>query len=236
MISFDQLSNLFNENRVYTRKRISKLAKQDWLKRIKKSVFVIADLSSRGVLSISYNALVNAMVEEAYISFEAALQHHGLYNQLLTNINAVSLQRHKTTTIDSVTYKFIKTQKQYFYGWESHTIDGQFVKIAMIEKALIDLIQFHRSKYSTDLVLEKLLTSQNDIKHQKLVEHALKANLTSRRIMGFLMNFVGLDSSKLHASVINRKSVSSISVSENNHYNHKWQLYYDQCFEQYFQK
>ena len=108
--------------------------------------------------------------------------------------------------------------------------------MARLEKALIDLIQFHRSRYSTDLVLEKLLAFQNDIEHQRLVEFALKANLTTRRIAGFLMDFTGMDSSELHASAANRQSVSSISASENNRYNHKWKLYYDQTFEQYFQK
>ncbi|MCJ7659355.1 MAG: hypothetical protein MUO67_09420 [Anaerolineales bacterium] len=236
VVTFEQLSSLFDENRKYTRKRISKLANQGWLKRIKKGVFVMADLSSRGALSISYNAIVNIMVEEACISFEAALQYHGLFDQLLTNINSISLKQYKTTTIDRITYKFIKTQQQYFYGWETHIIDGQSVKIARIEKALIDLLQFHRSRYATDLVLEKLLAFQNEFTHQKLIGFALKANLTTRRIMGFLMDFANMDTGELHASVANRQSVSSISTSDNNQYNHKWKLYYDQYFEQYFQK
>ncbi len=234
VITFDQLSSLFNKNREYTRKRISKLTQQGWLKRIKKGVFVLADLSSRGTLSISYNAVVNAMVEEAYISFEAALQHHGMYDQLLTNINAISLQRFKSISIDGIAFKFITTKQQYFYGWEMHNIDGQSVKIARVEKALIDLIQFHRSRYSTDLVLEKLFGFQNDISQQRLVEFGLKANLTTRRILGFLMDFADLDTSELLASVAKGRSVSSISNSENNIYNHKWSLFYDQYFEKYF--
>ena len=90
VVSFNQLSDLFNENRKYSKKRINKLTNQGWLKRIKKGVFAISDLSSRGRLSISYNAIVNILVKDAYISFEAALQYHGLYDQLLTNINSVS--------------------------------------------------------------------------------------------------------------------------------------------------
>lgn len=236
VVTFNQLSNLFNENREYSRKRISRLTKQGWLKRIKKGVFVLSDLSSRGTLSISHNAIVNIMVEEAYISFEAALQHHGFFDQLLTNINSISLKKYKTTTIDGYTYTFIKTQQQYFYGWDTHDIDGQSVKIASIEKALIDLIQFHRSRYSTDLVLEKLDAFKNDIDHQAFIEFALKANLTTQRILGFLMDCVDLDSSKFHRAVLNRQSVSSISNSENNLYNNKWKLYYDQYFAKYIQK
>ena len=234
VVTFDQLSSLFQENREYTRKRISKLVNQGWLKRIKKGVYVISDFGSRGSLSISHNAVVNILVAEAYISFESALQVHGLYDQLLTQVNAISLSSYKTTTIDGITYKFIKTQPRYFYGWETHEFDGQAVKVASVEKALVDLIQFYRSRYSTDLVLEKLLVFQNDIRHKVLIEYTLKANLTTRRIMGFLMDIAGLDSDRLHASVLNRQSVSSISNSQDSLYNHKWKLYYDPHLEKYF--
>jgi predicted transcriptional regulator of viral defense system len=230
VVTFDQLSSFFNEDRQYTRVRINKLVRQGWLQRIKKGVYVISDLSSRGSLSISHMAIVNAIVQDAYISFEAALQHHGRYDQLLTTINAVSLKQYKTTTIDNITYKFIKTQRRYFYGWDIHHIDGQAVNIARVEKALIDLLQFHRTRYAADLVLEKLEAFQEEFSRQKLIGFALCANLTTRRILGFLMDCADLDSGELHASVLNRPSVSAISNDENNRYNHKWRLYYDPLF------
>jgi predicted transcriptional regulator of viral defense system len=206
---------------------------QGWLKRIKKGVFVISDLSSRGSLSISHLAIVNILVSDAYISFETALQHYGLFDQLHTKINNISLKQYKATIINNIKYNFIKTQKQYFYGWKTYEIDGQSVKIADAEKALIDMLQFHRSLFSTDLVLEKLREYQHMIENQRLVEYGLKTNLTARRILGFLMDCVGLDSSALQVSVAEGQSVSSISDSENNIYNHKWKLYYDQYFERW---
>lgn len=233
VVTFKQLLSLLDEDIVYARVRVSKLVKQGLLKRIKKGVFVISDLSTRGGLSISHNAIVNILVENAYISFEAALQFHGFYDQLLTNINAISLKRYKTSTIDGYTYSFIYTKEKFFYGWDTHAIDGQVVKIASIEKALIDLLQFHRTRYSTDLVLEKLNTFKADIDQKSLIKCALKANLTTQRILGFLMDCATLDSSQIHLAVQKKSSVSSISNSENNLYNHKWKLYYDQHFTKY---
>ena len=133
----------------------------------------------------------------------------------------------------NIIYNFIKTQKQYFYGWDSYNIDGREVKIASVEKALIDLIQFHRTRYSTDIVMEKLRVFTDDIVPERLTEYVLKSNLTTQRIMGFLMDFANLDSSQIFSAVMNRKSVSSISKSENCRYNHKWKLYYDRYFEKY---
>ena len=231
--SEDRYRRFFDEDRQYTRVRVNKLVKQGWLTRVKKGVYVISDLSTRGSLAISHKAVVNLLVQEAYISFETALQHYGLYDQLLNNITAVSIKQFKTTKIERISFKFIKTQLRYFYGWETQEIDGQTVKIAHPEKALIDLLQFHRSRYSTDLVLEKLRNFQADISHARLVAHALKSNVATRRILGFLMDCAAMNTEQLLDSVRNSTSVSSISKAEGQIYNHKWRLYYDRHFEQY---
>lgn len=236
VVTFSQLHQLFNKDIQYTRKRISKLVNEGWLTRIKKGLYVISDISTRGILAIDHRAVVNLLVENAYISFLSALQFHGYYNQLLGGIRAVSLEKNKSRTIGNYIFHFTTTQVKYFYGWETYEIDGQEIKIASFEKALIDLIQFHRSTYSTDIVLEKLLDYQDEIDQDKLTQYLLQTNLTTRRIFGFLLDCAGIESQQLLLSVANRKSVSSISDAQDKVYNHKWKLYYDQLFEQYVKK
>ena len=51
--SFDQLAALSNMERAYARKRISQLAAQGWLVRIKKGLYALSDISSRGFLRLS---------------------------------------------------------------------------------------------------------------------------------------------------------------------------------------
>jgi predicted transcriptional regulator of viral defense system len=232
VVSFDQLSSLIEEDRAYTRKRIQKLTRQGWLTRIKKGLYVISDLSSRGSLSISHLAIVNHLAEDAYISFESALQYHGLFDQLLATITAVSQSQHTDRVIGGFTYAFVKTSAKYFYGWEQHQIDGQVVKIAQAEKALIDLLQFHRSVYTTDLVLEILRNHSEAIDSGRLVDFGMRANLTTRRILGFLLDLSNMDSTELLTSVQSAGGVSYISQSDKNLYNHKWKLYYDPFFNQ----
>lgn len=236
VVTFSQLHQLLNKDVQYTRKRISKLVNDGWLTRIKKGLYVISDISTRGILAIDHRAVVNLLVENAYISFLSALQFHSYYNQLLGGIRSVSLEKAKSRTIGNYIFHFTTTQAKYFYGWETHEIDGQEIKIASFEKALIDLIQFHRSGYSTDIVLEKLLDYQNEIDQDKLTQYLLKSNLTTRRIFGFLLDCADMDSHQLLLSVANRKSVSSISDAQDKVYNHKWKLYCDQLFEQYVKK
>jgi predicted transcriptional regulator of viral defense system len=136
-------------------------------------------------------------------------------------------------TIDGITYHFIRTKSDYFYGWEIHEIDHQNVKIATVEKALIDLIQFHRTRYSADLVLEKLVEYRGEVDFEKLIAFLRKANLTTQRIFGFLLDLAHINSQPLYNLLRNSQSISYLSRSESNIYNHKWKLYYDEYFNQY---
>ena len=233
VVRFSELHQLFNKDIQYTRKRISKLVEDGWLTRIKKGLYVISDLSTRGSLAVDQRAVVNLLVDNAYISFQTALQFHGYFDQLLAVVISVSIERHKTRKVGFSTYNFVYTQEKYFYGWKTHSLDGLEVKIASFEKALIDMIQFHRTNYSTDIVMEKLIDYQNEIDQNQLLKYLLKSNLTTRRIFGFLLDCVGMDTSQLLDSTISSTSVSSIAESENKIYNHKWKLYYDEFFEQY---
>ncbi len=233
VVTFQQLTSLFEEPVEYARIRISKLVNQGWLTRIKKGVYVISEFSSRGSLAISHLAVVNHLEEDSYISFENALQFHGLFDQYLASICAITIIQKASRTIDGISYHFIKTKSEFFYGWEIHEIDHQTAKIATFEKALIDLIQFHRTRYSADLVLEKLVEYKGEVDFEKLISFLLRANLTTQRIFGFLLDLAGINSLPLLNSMQNSQSVSYLTNSENNTYNHKWKLYYDEYFNRY---
>ena len=233
VVSFEQLSESFREERPYLRKRISQFARKGWLFRIKKGVYVISDLHSRGSLSISQYAVVNLLVEPAYVSFESALQYHGFYDQLLSKVTSVATKQFQDKDIDGYTFSYIKTIPAYFYGWENHPMDGQTVKIASREKALIDLIQYHRSRYSVDLVLEKLNNFTHEFDLDRLIEFSLQSTIATQRILGFVLDCLSLDSEKLTQALRKHRGTSKITDSDENIFNSKWRLYYDRYFERY---
>jgi len=233
VVSFDQLQEAFKDDRQYLRKRISKLTRKGWLFRIKKGLYVISDLHARGTLSISQYSIVNALVDQAYISFESALQYHGYYDQLLNKVSSIATRQYQDKVMDGYTFSFVKTLPEYFYSWETHQIDGQAVKIASKEKALIDLIQFHRNRYSVDLVLEKLGNYQNEFNLELLIDLSFKTHTATQRILGFVLDCLKLNSSKLNEGLKTKKGSSRITDSADNLYNSKWRLYYDRYFDQY---
>jgi len=230
--SFEQLAALSDMDRAYARKRISQLAEQGWLVRIKRGLYGLSDISSRGSLRLSHYTVAQLLVEESYISFEAALQHHGMYDQLPQTIRSVACKQYKTTQVGGLTYRFIKTTDAYFYGWDSVVIDNRQVKMATAEKALLDLLMFERTTYTADLVVETLRNQQQSLDFARLQAYLARSTTTIQRIVGFLLDLAGLNSTAVAALVAGTTGVSRIT-KQSILYNHKWRLYYDQHFTLY---
>ena len=146
----------------YIKKRIGRLVDAGWLIRIKRGLYAISDLSSRGFLTTSPYAVAHLLVGESYVSFEAALAYHGMFDQFTDQYRSVALRQYKTVQLKGIQYQFIKTKKTMYIGWERVEVEGLNAQIARPEKALVDMIYFRKSHYAVDLVIEKLCTHEAD--------------------------------------------------------------------------
>jgi predicted transcriptional regulator of viral defense system len=228
VVTIDDLAELMSDKRPgYRRKIVKSLVDSGWLVRIKRGVYQIADMSSLGTLSLSRLAVAQILLPDSYVSFEAALQHWGMYDQLLAGIGSVSRQPYYgPDQVDGVRYVFVKTTDVYFYGWQTVEIDQQHVQVATAEKALIDMVQFHRSTLSLSIVREKLETYSHQIDFDQLVHFLLRANLTTQRIFGHLFDQIGWDTTSLHSQLPSSSSVSRMTPSSGI-FDARWRLYYD---------
>jgi predicted transcriptional regulator of viral defense system len=212
--------------------RIQKLVKNGWLVRIKRGLYAINDLSSRGFLSISPYVVANLLVEDSYVSFEAALNFHGMFDQFVQLYSSVSLKQYKQTELEPLQYQFIKTQEDFFVGWEKVEIENMTARIASAEKALVDLIHFRTSKYVIDLVIEKLQNHQDDLKLENLIHYASLASQKTVKVFGLAFDLLGWDSQALYLLLSNSRSTHRIDVDDKA-FNAKWRLYYDNYFDKY---
>lgn len=80
----------------------------------------------------------------SYVSLQTALYYHGLIAQIPTNIYAVSLARSKKYITSFGTISLHHVQPNFFFGFV--TVGKQGIKIATMEKALIDFFYFKRTK------------------------------------------------------------------------------------------
>jgi len=232
-VNFEQIfSELRGEKSLQETKNIvGKLHRQGWLVRIKRGIYYISNLESRGSINISPIVIAQILVKDSYVSYEVALQNYGMFDQYLKTITSVSLKRVKTKEVQGINYKFIATNQSNYFGWKKFQIEGREVRIAEAEKAIMDILSFKRTISSIDLVLEKLREYKNNFNIEKINEFSEKQSITVKRILGFLMDKVNMDSDVICSQIKKTKSNSYMS-KESRNFNAKWRLYYSDHFKQ----
>ena len=92
IVTFNQILSEAQNNWDYKQVKnlITKLVKNGWLIRIKKGLYVISDLSTRGSLSLPPYKVANLLVNDSYVSFESALQQYGMFDQFTGTTISVS--------------------------------------------------------------------------------------------------------------------------------------------------
>ncbi len=190
IITFDQVMSIFGQDysRAYLKRIMSQLVRNGWLVRLKKGEYFITNLSNSGRTSLSVYFLANYYAKDSYVSFGQALQYHGMYDQLLSTVISVSLTQHESVALEGITYRYIKTQDKYYYGYEEVRVDGRIVRVATAEKALIDMIQFHRTAGAVDMVTEKVTTYYHELDLERLARYLARANRTVRQIFGTILD------------------------------------------------
>jgi predicted transcriptional regulator of viral defense system len=210
---------------------VTRLTRNGWLIRVKRGLYAISDLSNRGFLSLSPWVVASLLVKDSYVSFDSALAYHGMFDQLTNKTISISLVQYKAVQLQSVEYNFVNVLDKWFFGWEEVSIDNKTVRMATAEKALIDMIQFHKSKYTVDLVVEKLSLYKGSLDMQKMTEYLGKMSLTTIKIFGFLFDLLGIDSGDLYNQVMLKGTHLMLpGVAK---FNAKWRLYYDEYFDKY---
>lgn len=231
---FDQAKESWDYQQ--TKNLITKLVKNGWLMRLKKGLYVISDLTSRGFLSLSFYTIAGLLVKESYVSFESALQYHGMFDQLTNKIISVSLKKFKKVSLNGTEYSFIKVKEKMFFGYQEALIDNKNTRIATAEKALIDIINFRKSRYAVDLVVEKLKEHKRSLDFERLAMYLEECSVATIKTFGFIFDLLGIDSADVY-----RLAEGSIKTANSTHrmlsgdkkFNAKWRLYYDKYFDKY---
>ena len=105
-------------------------------------------------------------------------------------------------------------------------MDGRTNKIATAEKALIDLVHFHRTRLAVNLVAEKLAVHRDDLDIDRLQAFLLRSNLATLRIFGLMLDNIDIDTADLWEFSRRSTTVSRLSTASEL-YDSRWRLYYD---------
>jgi predicted transcriptional regulator of viral defense system len=223
-----QLTTYLN-NYADINKKISSLIDKGLLVKLKKGTYYIAKIGSLGYTSTSNYIISNAIGEKSFVSFEGALKYLGVFDQGIKKYRAISLNQYLSKELEDITYEYVKVKENMYFGFNNEKVDGGNARIATLERALLDILEYKRSINTVSIVLEKLNLYKSEIKFSLLYKYARNYSQTTVKTLGLLLDLVEVESSQLE-KLINKKSTSHMS-NKTDKFSNKWRLYYNSAIE-----
>lgn len=90
-----------------------------------------------------------ALVDPYFFSFGTACTHHGLTEQVFAEVYLACKQHRRAVTIRDKRYVFVYVSPARFFGFRDTIVLGQAVRMATLERALLDAID--RPRYAGGL-------------------------------------------------------------------------------------
>jgi predicted transcriptional regulator of viral defense system len=209
--------------------KIVRLKKAGWLVAVKQGIYAITNIGSHNFTNISPLVISRVFVPNSYVSFEFALNYHGLFDQLPSKVTAVTPLKSKKYHFQNLDYQFVRAKPEIMVGFTETTLDDQKARVAEVEKALLDFLHFRKDSYTVDLVLEKLKEAKDEIDSKKLIAYAKLYPVTVQRRLGFLLDVTGIDSNELYSRIKETPGFAKLTKISTK-FNSKWRLYYEDRF------
>ncbi|MBI2427175.1 MAG: hypothetical protein HYV34_05000, partial [Candidatus Kerfeldbacteria bacterium] len=198
-----------------------------WLRRVKRGLYLVIDsLTSRSRNDLSLGTIANALMEDSYVSLTYALNDYHLFDQFGKTVVSITPRANARYRFDGITFQFSKVKKEMYFGFTEKLEGGKTIRIAHAEKALIDFLYLDKRFRSASLVFEILRDHSHDLDLNMLQDFALRTGITVQRKIGFLLDALHLDSTRLASSVKKNRSVSRFT-RDSRSFNSKWRIYYD---------
>ena len=231
VVSFDMIYKKLTKNngKQEIQNFVSKLVEKGWLIRIKRGVFAVSSIAGRGNIELSQLSIAQIINNESYISFEAALQHYGLFDQYLRVVTSVGKKRTYSRKFSDWTFKYVKVKKYLFSDFKEYNLDGMLVKVASKEKIILDFLTYRRNLYDIDLVVEKLRDYKNDFDIEHLITLSEECSITVKRTLGLIFDLLEINSDVLYEKIKNNKN-HSFMTSKSDVFIAKWRIYASEKF------
>lgn len=172
----------------FHRRRLNEWQNKGYIKKIIRGYYIFSDLEINENLLFE---IANRIYRPSYISFEMALSYYHLIPESVYGITSASTRRtyNFKTPIAEFSYRTIKPD--LFFGYDLVGYDSRCIKIASIEKAILDYFylnphirkesDFASLRINTDIFLKQA----NEERVHKFLDKFAKKTLT-KRIKSFL--------------------------------------------------
>jgi len=141
-ITLNELRQALGVSEVYARKLAHGLVKKGWFERLRPGLFLLvpARRGRDGVADMNPLVAGAALVSPYFYSFGTACTHHGLTEQVFSEVYLACQEHRRPQTIRDKRYVFVHVSERRFFGFEEIAVLGQAVQMATVERAVLDAI------------------------------------------------------------------------------------------------
>ena len=132
----------------YARLFAHRLVKKGWLERLRPGLFQLipADRGPEGVGDTNPLAAGAVLVTRYFYSFGTACTHHGLTEQVFSELYLACREQRRPEIIREQRYVFVHVPERCFFGFGQIAVLGEPVQMATAERALLDAVD--RPRYA----------------------------------------------------------------------------------------
>ena len=205
---------------------IERLVKKKWVIRIVKGKYLIVPLSA-GVKGeyTEHEFIVASLFEPCYIAYWTALNYYGFTEQVPNKIFVATTKRIKDREILGTKFKFVYLSGGKFFGFNNILISNVNVKISDMEKTTIDCLDKPKYCGGVEELVKSVYFAKEEIVFDKLIKYAFRiGNNAVIKRLGFILDFLGLDSKDLENKISGSYSVLDPTKEKIGKYHSKWKL------------
>ncbi len=208
------------------------LASQGWIHNVKRGLYALDSIFLAGQ-PIHEFEIATRLVTPSAISHLSAFHHHELTDQIpqiiyATTISGSWIPRYRKGQFfifRGVRYRYVQVKPDYFFGIEYIWKNEAKIPITDIERTLLDGLI--KPKYCAGFREVLHAFSMHTFNDQKIIEYALRLDISVIKRLGWVLEYTGIDKRKLEllAEVPVSGYIKLDPSNENSgQYNKKWKI------------
>lgn len=195
-VTLAELRQALGASESYARKLAHGLVKKGWFERLRPGLFLLvpARRGREGVADMNPLAAGAVLVSRYFYSFGTACTHHGLTEQVFSEVYLACQVHRRPKTIRDRRYVFVHVPEQRFFGFEEVAVLGQAVQMATVERAVLDAIDRPRYTGGIGEVSRIVARAAGKVSWNELAAQARKwgsSALVQR--LGYFVDLLGVD-------------------------------------------
>ena len=209
---------------------VSRLMKKAWLIPLTRGKYIIVPLEA-GVRSLHTEhgfVIASHLIDEYYIGYGSALNHHGLTELVPSSVYIVTNKRRSNRTILHTKFRFITVTKSKMIGFVDETVAGTSVKVSDTEKTIADCLDHPEFCGGIDEIAKTIFFEQSQFNVEKIIQYAESmGNRTINKRLGYLLDlFNYTEQLPLFEDIVLSNGYPKLDpkLPKKGKYNNKWKL------------